>query len=256
MRFLIVFIFVLSISATAYSTNSSSISLSALQMEQLEQEAQMTERLAQAQQAVWNIISFDICSGGAGTGFFVSPGHIVTNWHVIFGQDMDSMLLQREGSDRVLSVKRLVSVSALHDLALLEVEEDSLPHLTVREDIISDEEELFSIGYSVREYIVSEDIVSDEEELFPSGIVGYTLKTSSLKDFENDYYTYFSVNRTNLAGNSGSPVLDTNSKVVGVLARGINNYAGMIKGSILRDFINGDIGLSCEGLFPRSCITF
>ena len=193
----------------------------------------LTEQLKQAQQAVWLISGHTF-----GTAFFISPRRVITNWHVISGQDMDTLSLQQEGDERELSIKRLISVSVLHDLALLETKEDSTHYLTVREDIVSDEEKLFLLGY-------------------PGQAFKYTLKTSPLKNFNNDdIFTYFHVNRTNINGNSGGPVLDANSKVVGVAQGGNDNLVRVIKGSILRQFIAGDmgIGLNCGELAEQACI--
>ena len=221
MRLLIVCIFVLFGSIAAYSTKSSSASLP----------APLTERLKQAQQAVWMISS----DKPRGTAFFVSPHHVVTNWHVIHGKKWLPLSLQQEGNEQKLSVKRLISVSVLHDLVLLETEESSTSHLTVRKDVVSDKEDLFFSGY-------------------PHGVFKYTLKTGPLKEFKDDIFTYFSVNRTALRGNSGGPVLDANNRVVGVISGRTHNYIRMIKGSILREFIAGDIGLNCKGRTPRACI--
>ena len=195
----------------------------------------LTEQLEQAQQAVWIISGHTFYYG---TAFFISPRRVITNWHVISGQDMDTLSLQQEGDERELSIKRLISVSVLHDLALLETKEDSTHYLTVREDIVSDEEKLFLLGY-------------------PGQAFKYTLKTSPLKNFNNDdIFTYFHVNRTNINGNSGGPVLDANSKVVGVAQGGNDNLVRVIKGSILRQFIAGDmgIGLNCGELAEQACI--
>ena len=219
MRFLIVCIFILFGSITAYSSSSAVLP------------APLTERLEQAQQAVW-MISNDKSNG---TAFFVSPRHVVTNWHIIHDQNRASLSLQQEGNEQKLSIKRLVSVSVLHDLALLETGESSTSHLTVRKDIVSDKEDLFLPGY-------------------PHGVFKYTLKTGPLKEFKDDIFIRFSINRTDLLGNSGGPVLDANNRVVGVISGGKNNYTYMIKGSILREFIAGNIGLNCKGRTPRACI--
>ena len=224
MRFLIVCIFVLFGSITAYSTKSFSTSLP----------APLIDRLEQAKQAVWMIIGSN--EEAKGTAFFVSPRHVVTKWHVIHDQnDMASLSLQQEGNEQKLSVKRLISVSVLHDLALLETGGSSASHLTVRKGAVSDKEDLFLSGY-------------------PNGVFKYTLKTGPLKDFKDGIFIYFFINRTDLFGNSGGPVLDTNNRVVGIISGGKNNYTYMIKGSILREFIDGDIGLNCKGLTPRVCI--
>ena len=223
MRFLIVCTFVLFGSITAYSTKSFSAVLP----------ASLTERLEQARQAVWMIGNHNYI----GTAFFVSPRHVVTNWHVIHDQNIASLSLQQEGNEQKLSVKRLVSVSVLHDLALLETGESSASHLTVRKDVASDKEDLFLPGYPGG-----------------NGVFKYTLKTGPLKELKDDIFTYFFINRTDLFGNSGGPVLDADNRVVGVISRRTHNYIPMIKGSILREFIAGDIGLNCEGLTLRACI--
>ena len=214
MRFLIVCIFVLFGSIEAYSTQSSSAVLPAC----------LTERLELAKQAVWRIRSDNY----TGTAFFVSPHHVVTNWHGIHNKNMASLSLQQEGNGRKLSIKRLVSVSVLHNLVLLETEESAASHLTVRKGVVSDKEDLFLPDYS-------------------KGVFKYTLKTSPLKDFKDDVFIYFSVNRTNLDGHNGGPVLDANNRVVGVFSEGMHNYIRMIKGSILRDFIGSNMGLIYEG---------
>ena len=223
MRFLIVCIFVLFGSITAYSTKSSSAVLP----------APLTEQLEQAQQAVWMISSSSDKSSG--TAFFVSPRHVVTNWHVIHNQNMASLSLQQEGNEQKLSIKRLVSVSVFHDLALLETGESSASHLTVRKDVVSDKEDLFLPGY-------------------PGGVFKYTLKTGPLKDFKDGISIHFSVNRTDLRGNSGGPVLDANNRVVGVISEGVNNYIHIIKGSILREFIGADRGSNYEGQSSQTFI--
>jgi len=227
-RLLIVVLFVLSGSLKAYSaTDSSSGFPPGLSEQQIEQ-------LEQAQKSVWEISN----NHGEGTAFFVSPRHIVTNLHVIlaiFAQDVSSFSLQREGNERGLSVKRLVSVSGFHDLALLETERDSAFHLKVRKDFVSNKEKLVLLGY-------------------PQGGFRWTLNTSPLRSFKDDIFTYFFVNHTDLEGNSGGPVLDANNKVVGVASKEHDHYMGMIKGSVLRKFIAGDIGLRCEGRDPKACI--
>jgi len=229
-RLLIVVLFALSGSLRAYSaTDSPSDFPPGLSEQQIEQ-------LEQAQKSVWKISN----NHGGGTAFFVSPRHIVTSLHVIyylaiFDRDVSSFSLQREGNERGLSVKRLVSVSRFHDLALLETERDSASHLKVRKDFVSNKEKLVLLGY-------------------PQGVFRRTLKTSTMRSFKDDIFTYFFVEHKDLKGNSGGPVLDANSKVVGVVFGSSNHHMGMIKGSVLRKFIAGDIGLSCEGRDPKACI--
>ena len=238
MRLLIVF--VLSGGIVAYSATASSSAFPA-----------RSAQLEQAQQAVWRIDDSRLFSG---TAFFVSPNHVVTNLHVIFDEAVSSLSLRREGSKRRLSVERLVSVSALYDLALLEIK-GSVPYLRLLQDLFSAEG---SVEDSVPYLQVRKEAVSDGEALvllgYPNRVFGYTFKTSSLTDLKDDIYTNFFVNRSFLHGNSGGPVLDANKEVVGVVAQSTGHYVRMIKGSVLRKFIADDTGLSCEGRDPRACM--
>ena len=60
---------------------------------------------------------------GQGSGFFVSPNLIVTNFHVV--KDKSVIMFQRFGQEEFNSIQRVRGVDRKHDLALLEVSTSS-----------------------------------------------------------------------------------------------------------------------------------
>lgn len=129
-----------------------------------------------------------------GTGFFVAPGRIVTNFHVI--EDAYSLCIYPSDrkKDPYTRVKVLKTDREL-DLALLEVRDPKQAFLGIGErDTVSLGQPIVVIGNEYDDNIlVSEGIVRAdvEEGLIVSGMIG--------------------------PGHSGSPVLDRNGRVIGVI---------------------------------------
>ena len=139
---------------------------------------------------------------GDGTGFFITANKFITNFHVINGllQDVskvEDITLSQEGNAKTLKIKGIVAVSALHDLALLETTESIDYYLSIRQEPLQEQEDLFSTGY-------------------PDGKLADIRKTNDRLMFSRDS-TSFSVNNSSLDGASGSPVVDAKKQVVGVL---------------------------------------
>lgn len=136
-----------------------------------------------------------------GTGFAISAsGYIVTNFHVI--NNADSVYIQNADGDS-FRVKTVYS-DANHDIAILKITDASfkslgtLPYGFKRggSDI---GEDVFTIGYP------RDDVVY---------VKGYLSATTGYKGDTSSYQISIPVTY----GNSGSPVLDNNGSVIGIIS--------------------------------------
>ena len=147
--------------------------------------------------SVWKIKNVD--GLGNGTGFFIETNHFVTNFHIVShvlkDGDFEGIVLSQEGSDFVLKIKRVLVLSALYDLALLETEESATSFLSLREHSPKLGENLSVIAYP--------------------GILAKVRKIGDVIHEDERIYT-FPVDNSDLWGVSGGPVLDEWGQVVGV----------------------------------------
>jgi tetratricopeptide (TPR) repeat protein len=142
----------------------------------------------------------------SGSGFFIRPGEIVTNMHVIKGaQRVEIHTL--EGKGRTYPVAGALAIDEEGDLALLSVslpEEKSRP-LTLATSLPEEGEQIFLIGNPLRlEGSVSDGIVSAVREVPDVGrIIQITAPVSH--------------------GNSGSPLLNMRGQVIGIVTVKVTN---------------------------------
>ena len=187
-------------------------------------------QLNKYKQAVWKIKNVE----GRGTGFFIGENHLITNFHVVSNLlksgDFEDIFLSQEGSDFVLRIKRVLALSALYDLALLETEEFVTNHLTLRESTLESNEDIFVAAYLQGAFV----------EIRKIGNVIYE---------DGKSYT-FPVDHPDLHGASGGVVLDGQGKIVGVAFEGSENLLNIIKLTHLRRFVTGDIGTECMDSAP------
>lgn len=141
-----------------------------------------------------------------GSGFFLRPGQVVTNLHVIRGAKRCE-IKTLDGKGKVFPVKGAIAIDEEGDLALLSVD---TPPERVREShvaqVLPDEgESIFVIGNPLKlEGSVSDGIVSAVREVPNVGkIIQITAPTSH--------------------GNSGSPVFNLKGEVIGVVTVKVTN---------------------------------
>jgi S1-C subfamily serine protease len=141
-----------------------------------------------------------------GSGFFLRPGQVVTNLHVIRGA-VRAEIKTLDGKGKVFPVGGTVALDEEGDLALLSVETPmERPRSTELASELPDEgESIFVIGNPLK----LEGSVSD-------GIV------SSVREVPNSY-RIIQITAPISHGNSGSPVFNLKGQVVGVVTIKVTN---------------------------------
>src|SRR5258707_15062683 len=141
-----------------------------------------------------------------GSGFFVRPGQVVTNLHVIRGAQR-SEIKTLDGKGKIFPVAGLLAVDEEGDLALLSVEmPPDRPRVSELARVLPDEgERIVVIGNPLKlEGSVADGIVSAVREVPNVGkIIQITAPISH--------------------GNSGSPVFNMKGEVVGVVTVKVTN---------------------------------
>jgi S1-C subfamily serine protease len=145
---------------------------------------------------------------GRGSGFFIRPNLVVTNYHVIEGQS--SVSLQAGGTR---SIARVASTSEAVDLALLEVYNPNPQQPTLRLGTAADArpgEEVIAIGYALG--ALSNTVTR--------GIVSAVRQTTS-------NVTLIQTDAAINPGNSGGPLLDRTGTVIGINSMRNNRGEGL-----------------------------
>ena len=203
-----------------------------------EEDSEIPFPVQSAKNSVWKITS----PLGSGTGFFIGPRLFVTNFHIISSMLenhtlKDIFLFQEQEEEFVsLQIKQVVALSALYDLALIEVERSVEHYLTLRDSPPESEEDLFVLGYPQKSFTEIK-------------------KTGSILFSGYEYYS-FAVNHFNLFGGSGSPVLDEQGKTVGVASRANKNILHAFNVEHSMEFFKRNIGIDCTVFTSvEDCIT-
>ena len=181
------------------------------------------------EEAVWMI--HEPSSGVQGTGFVVEKKFLVTALHVIepmfkeknpylsllanmgLGASVEDrkIVLLRQGSSSLLRIKRVVDFSYAYDLAVLEIEREVEHSLSLRSSPLKYGEPIFILGYPHGEF------AKMESKLFRENVLHY------LFDIRRGVYA-----KDNVKGASGSPVLDSDGRVIGVLVETFGNDGSVI----------------------------
>ena len=107
-----------------------------------------TPETLEAEASIWKIITSLLVE----QVFFISPKLFVTNFHVLEGLlknegTLEEIRLSQEGNPNTLSIKQVLAVSALYDLALIETKETSQHYLTLSKTEAEADEDLFIASY-------------------------------------------------------------------------------------------------------------
>jgi S1-C subfamily serine protease len=143
----------------------------------------------------------DLSGASTGTGWPVSSGHIITNYHVV----ADSQEIQiQDIQGRQLKAWTILRDEA-NDIAILEVEDPSRlpPALPLADDAISLGSQVFTIGFP------RVDVLG----MFPKLTRGTISKLTGPASDDNSCQTTVSIQ----PGNSGGPLLNMKGEVVGVV---------------------------------------
>ena len=195
-----------------------------------------TSQLDQSKLSIWR---FDFSDIGGATAFSIGERLMVTNFHAVSliseeGNTIEDIVLSQEDHSSSLKVKRILAASALHDLALMEMEGEVSDYLNLRESPVDPKEDLFLPAY-------------------PLWSFKKMRKTGNLLYQDDQFYT-FPVSRSSLNGASGGPVLDKAGQIVGVASTALTNILTVTRLNHLQEFIKGNTGLNCSKLNPKTCI--
>lgn len=155
------------------------------------------------QRDIWSFNVMEVPQG-SGTGFvWNKQGHIVTNFHVIYGADAIKVTL----ADRSEHQARLIGVDPDHDLAVLQIQtpEHMLEPLAVGS----------SHDLRVGQKVLAIGNPFGLDHTLTTGVVsalGRTIKSVSNRTIEGVIQTDAAIN----PGNSGGPLLDSGGRLIGV----------------------------------------
>ena len=207
---------------------------------------EIPKNIEQAHKSVWKFEIPDIIDdngkvvlGGSGTAFFISPNHVVTNFHAIMAlaeryksHSIEDIYLE-QGNKR-LKLSKVLYASIVDDLVILETKEKVTDYLELSKKKPSGN--LFALGYSDG---VKQTLIHFEKY----GVLDY------------GYEYNIAINNFNPIGLSGASVLDEKTKkVVGVITSGYSNMVDVVKVSQLEKLRRASIGLDCLKLTLRECI--
>lgn len=170
--------------------------------------ASLPELIRRVKPAVVAVVTYDAKGNVllSGSGFFLRPGRVVTNLHVVEGARR-AEVKTLDGKGRVYPVEGLLAIDEEGDLAVLSVSvpADRARAAEVSESVPEEGERVFVIGNPLRlEGSVSDGIVSAVREVPNLGRIIQTTAPVS-------------------HGNSGSPLFNMRGQVVGVITVKVTN---------------------------------
>lgn len=162
-------------------------------------------------------------AAGTGSGFLISKtGHLITNYHVVEGQNKVQVTLFRRTSQgyekHELKKSRILALQPLRDIALLQLDQEELKGDLPDPVVINNSDDLhvgdlvFAIGNPL-----------GLERSVTQGIVSSATRTiGHLRLIQTDA----SIN----PGNSGGPLFNARGEVVGIVCAGATSFDGLAFG--------------------------
>ena len=152
---------------------------------------------------------------GHGSGFAVAPNRIVTNAHVVApaAEYPDNVVVGVVPSEGAKSFgARILAIDQARDLALLEVQQGSIPPIPLYVGPLDDGEQIAALGYPGNVDLATARSASDYiTPLPPTRSVGIFSNVRTINGITTLLHT------ANIArGHSGGPLLDQCGRVVGV----------------------------------------
>lgn len=148
--------------------------------------------------------------GGSGSGFCVGESLIATNIHVVAGAT--SISAERVGTDTVFTVEGVAAFDAKNDLVILKIADKGTPLPIGDSDLLQCGDIVQVVGYPRGRYTVTESPVHSVRD--SDKWIRMTFKTD--------------------CGNSGGPVLNRNSKVIGVSVSSSDSYSFAIPANVVK----------------------
>lgn len=140
---------------------------------------------------------------GSGSGFFVRPGYVATNYHVI--EKATWIYIKGIGQEKMYVVEGIVATDKSHDLAILKAAEINAPALHLgNSDTVQTGDTVYVVG-NPKGY----------EGTFSKGIVS-AIRAEGAN-------TWIQIDASISPGSSGGAVLNSKGEVIGVATAGLPN---------------------------------
>jgi len=165
--------------------------------------------------STWDNIRFDNLKTGisyevdSGTGFYINRENIITNRHVV-EKCLNIAIRGAVPPQKAI----LVTIDPELDLALLQVATPPprVPYMRINYDNVAIGDMLFTIGYPLEHSETGEYVIREAK------VISVSQRT------DNTTFTNIQFTDTVDHGNSGGPLLDKNSNIVGVVTAKITKY--------------------------------
>jgi hypothetical protein len=147
-----------------------------------------------------------VTPNGLGSGFFIDKNLIITNYHVVEGENNEEVMLNN--SDKKIKVIGYLSIDKVNDLILLKIDYSNNSYLDIEKNIPSPGDKVFAIGSPIGlNKTISEGIVSGIRSLENNKLIQITTPISH--------------------GSSGCPIINEKGKLIAVAVSGIDGASNI-----------------------------